>query len=148
MVHCRNPGRVTAASLLACALALCACARQPDPPVARKAPLPAMTESGTPAPTARQKALWETRMQACRKALEDAVPTGLVSNASVDNGRPILWVGPAWKTATQATRERIVRDTACFFVSGDDSRTIKFSVYDVQRDDEVAIWDRTRLVML
>ena len=72
--------------------------------------------------------------------------TQVVSNASVDNGRPILWVGPAWKTTPPATQERVVLDTACFFVSGDETRSIKFSVYDTATDQELAVWNHTYLV--
>lgn len=85
-------------------------------------------------------------MQACRARLEAAVRAKLISNASVDNGRPILWVGPAWKRSPQATREKLVRDTACFFVSGSETQTIRFSVYDTATDRELAVWNHTYLV--
>ena len=70
----------------------------------------------------------------------------IVSNASVDNGRPILWVGTAWKTTPAAMQQKVVRDTACFFLSGDDARTIRFSVYDTASDRELAVWNHTYLV--
>ena len=85
-------------------------------------------------------------MQECRASLEAALPTGLVRNASVDNGRPKLWVGStAWHQATPETRQAIARDTACFFLSGDESKTIRFSVYD-DSDTEVAVWNLSQLV--
>ena len=96
-----------------------------------------------PKPT---KAAMAARFQQCRQKLEAAIPSGLVTNASVDNGRPKLWVGPAWRTATPEVREALARDTACFFLSGDDSSTIKFSIYNAN-GREVAVWNLTHLVM-
>lgn len=84
-------------------------------------------------------------MKACRASLEAALPTGLVRNASVDNGRPKLWVGPAWHRSTPAAKEALARDAACFFLSGDESKTIRFSVYD-DSDREVAVWNLSELV--
>lgn len=89
----------------------------------------------------------EARFQQCRQKLEAAIPTGLVTNASVDNGRPKLWVGPAWRSATPEVQEALARDTACFFLSGDESSTIKFSIYDTATGREVAVWNLTHLVM-
>ena len=86
------------------------------------------------------------RMQECRAKLEAGIPSGLVVNASADNGRPILWVGPAWKKSTTQVKEALARDTACFFLSGDDSKTIKFSVYEQSTDREVAVWNLSHLV--
>jgi hypothetical protein len=85
-------------------------------------------------------------MQACRAKLEAGIPMGMVVNASADNGRPILWVGPAWQRSPVKDREALARDTACFFLSGDDSKTLKFSIYDQSTDREVAVWDRSRLI--
>jgi hypothetical protein len=84
-------------------------------------------------------------MQECRASLEAALPSGLVRNASVDNGRPKLWVGPAWRQSTPAAKEALARNAACFFLSGDESKTIRFSVYD-DNDREVAVWNLSRLV--
>ncbi|MEO6102144.1 MAG: hypothetical protein ABIP44_00720 [Pseudoxanthomonas sp.] len=84
-------------------------------------------------------------MQQCRARLEAGLQTGLVRNASVDNGRPKLWVGPPWHQATAAAKEALARDAACFFLSGDESRTLKFSVYD-DSDEEVAVWNLSQLV--
>ena len=84
-------------------------------------------------------------MQECRASLEAGLPTGLVRNASVDNGRPKLWVGPAWHQSTPAVKEALARDAACFFLSGDESKTIRFSVYD-DNDTEVAVWNLSQLV--
>jgi hypothetical protein len=85
-------------------------------------------------------------MQACRAKLEAGIPMGMVVNASADNGRPILWVGPAWQQSPVKVREALARDTACFFLSGDDSKTLKFSIYDQSTEREVAVWDRSRLI--
>ena len=84
-------------------------------------------------------------MRQCRASLEAAIPTGLVRNASVDNGRPKLWVGPAWGQSTPRVKEALARDAACFFLNGDESKTIKFSVYD-DSDREVAVWNISQLV--
>ena len=86
------------------------------------------------------------RMQECRAKLEAGIPRGLVINASVDNGRPILWVGAAWRKSTQEAKESLARDAACFFLSGDESKTIKFSIYEQSTDREVAVWNLSRLV--
>jgi hypothetical protein len=91
------------------------------------------------------KATANARMKECRASLEVAMPTDLVRNASVDNGRPKLWVGPAWHHSTPAAREALARDAACFFLSGDESKTIRFSVYD-DSDREVAVWNLSQLV--
>lgn len=107
------------------------------------------TTTNTPAVEKKPKptqAAMEARFQQCRQKLEAAIPTGLVTNASVDNGRPKLWVGPAWRSATPAVQEAIARDAACFFLSGDDSSTIKFSIYNAN-GREVAVWNLTHLVM-
>ena len=93
------------------------------------------------------KAQIAARFQQCREKLEAAIAPGLVTNASVDNGRPKLWVGPAWRTATPAVQEALARDAACFFLSGDESETIMFSIYDTANGREVAVWNRTHLVM-
>ena len=85
------------------------------------------------------------RMKECRARLEAALSTDLVRNASVDNGRPKLWVGPAWHQSTLAAKEALARDAACFFLSGDESKTIRFSVYD-DSDREVAVWNLSQLV--
>lgn len=87
----------------------------------------------------------DARMRECRASLEAALPTGLVRNASVDNGRPKLWVGPAWHRSTPAVKEAVAREAACFFLSGDESKTIKFSVYD-DSATEVAVWNLSQLV--
>lgn len=94
---------------------------------------------------APDKAAVDARMRECRANLEATLLTGLVHNASVDNGRPKLWVGPAWRQSTPAQKEALARDAACFFLSGDESKTIKFSVYD-DSGREVAVWNFSRLV--
>ncbi len=124
-----------------------ACARGGDHdavvavPVVPKA-LPAAT-----APPLDPKAV-EARLQQCRAALEAAIAPGFLTNASFDNGRPILWVGPAWKQATPAIRHALARNAACFFRSGDESQPIRYSVYDNASDREVAVWDFTHLLIL
>lgn len=110
---------------------------------------PSATTAIPPPPVKKPKptqAAKEARFQECRQKLEAAIPTGLVTNASVDNGRPKLWVGPAWRTATPDVQEALARDTACFFMSGDESDTIMFSIYDTANGREVAVWNRTHLV--
>ena len=67
-------------------------------------------------------------------------------NASADNGRPILWVGAAWQQKPKKDKESLARDAACFFLSGDESKTLKFSIYDQSTDREVAVWDRSALI--
>ena len=91
------------------------------------------------------KATIEARMRECRASLEAALPSGLVRNASVDNGRPKLWVGPAWHQSTPAAKQALARDAACFFLSGDESKTIRFSIYD-DSDREVAVWNLSQLL--
>lgn len=118
-----------------------ACSPAADAPAssnATLAPAPA-----APPPSPAQAA---ARMQQCRQKLEAGITQGLVVNASADNGRPILWVGPAWENSTAQAKEALARDAACFFLSGEESRTIKFSVYDQSTDREVAVWDLSRLV--
>lgn len=132
--------------VLLCAVALTACACSP---VAEPAAAPAATTI-TPPPVQRAKptkTVMEARFDECRRALEAAIPAGLVTNASVDNGRPKLWVGPAWRNATPAVQEALARDAACFFLSGDESGTIMFSIYDTANGRELAVWNRTHLVM-
>lgn len=146
---CTRTGIATAALLFA--LLPGACSRQADGPSPLGSPAPASTAAPTPvpvvvpAPTARDKATVDARMQECRTRLEAGLSTGLVRNASVDNGRPKLWVGPAWHRSTPAAREALARDAACFFLSGDESKTIRFSVYD-DSDREVAVWNLSQLV--
>ena len=135
-------GAVTAA--LSGALLLTAC----SPPAGKPAnPVPSASPARTaPATVAvRDKVTIDARMKECRASLEAALPTGLVRNASVDNGRPKLWVGPAWHQSTPAAKEALARDAACFFLSGDESKTIRFSVYD-DSDREVAVWNLSQLV--
>lgn len=129
--------------LLAVALATAACS-----PAADQVEPVASTASAVPASKpALSKTQITARFQQCREKLEAAIAPGLVTNASVDNGRPKLWVGPAWRTATPAVQEALARDTACFFLSGDESGTIMFSIYDTANGREVAVWNRTHLVM-
>ena len=115
---------------------------------------PASNDSGAPAAAPQETkavappdpAQLAARLQECRAKLEAGIPLGLVNNASFDNGRPVLWVGPAWKKSTTETKESLAHDAACFFLSGDESKTIKFSIYEQATDREVAVWDSSRLV--
>lgn len=129
--------------LLVVAIIVAACSPATNQTETSAATANAPTAEKKPKPT---KAAMEARFQQCRQTLEAAIPTGLVTNASVDNGRPKLWVGPAWRTATPEVQEALARDTACFFLLGDDSSTIKFSIYNAN-GREVAVWNLTRLVM-
>lgn len=125
---------------------LSACSPAADksaPTAAAPAPAPA------PAVTAPvNKAVAEARLRECSAALKAALKPGLLNNASFDNGRPILWVGPGWKQTTPAIRHSLARDAACFFRSGDESSPIRYSVYDQATDREIAIWDYTHLLIL
>ena len=129
--------------LLVVAMIMTACS-----PAADQTATSATTTNAPPAERKPKpsKVAMEARFQQCRQKLEAAIPSGLVTNASVDNGRPKLWVGPAWRTATPEVQEALARDTACFFLSGDDSSTIKFSIYNAN-GREVAVWNLTHLVM-
>ena len=129
--------------LLAVAMIVAACSPATNQTERSASTANAPTAEKKPKPT---KAAMEARFQQCRQKLEAAIPSGLVTNASVDNGRPKLWVGPAWRTATPEVQEALARDTACFFLSGDDSSTIKFSIYNAN-GREVAVWNLTHLVM-
>lgn len=120
---------------------LFACSPAADAPTA-PAGAPARAETVAPPSPAQAAA----RMQKCREKLEAGIPLGLVINASVDNGRPILWVGPAWQKSTREAKESLARDAACFFLSGDESKTIKFSIYEQTTDREVAVWNLSRLI--
>ncbi len=130
-----------AAVLLAIVFLLVACSRAADTP-ATSAATPAQVATIAPPSPAQAAA----RMQECRAKLEAGIPLGLVINASVDNGRPILWVGPAWQKSTREAKESLARDAACFFLSGDESKTIKFSIYEQATDTEVAVWNLSRLI--
>ena len=129
--------------LLVVAMIMTACSPPADQTATSATTTNAPPAERKPKPT---KAAMEARFQQCRQKLEAAIPSGLVTNASVDNGRPKLWVGPAWRTATPEVQEALARDTACFFLSGDDSSTIKFSIYNAN-GREVAVWNLTHLVM-
>lgn len=120
---------------------LVACSPTADDP-AMSAVAPAHVATVAPPNPAQAAA----RMQECREKLEAGIPLGLVINASVDNGRPILWVGPAWRKSARETKESLARDAACFFLFGDESKTIKFSIYEQATDREVAVWNLSRLV--
>lgn len=139
-----SPGSLKAGaaiSVLSFACLLGACSPAADAPATSSVapPHPEAAAKPNPAQTA-------ARMQECRAKLEAGIPSGMVINASADNGRPVLWVGPAWKKSAQETKESLARDTACFFLSGDESKTLKFSIYDQATDREVAVWDRSRLI--
>lgn len=129
-----------AAVLFLIASLLVACSPAADAPTA-SAVAPARTTVPPPSP-----AQTAARMQECRAKLEAGIPAGLVINASVDNGRPILWVGPAWQKSTREAKELLARDAACFFLSGDESNGIKFSIYEQATDREVAVWNLSRLI--
>ena len=126
---------------LAAVLAACSPAAEENTPAAAPALVP---EASAPV----NKALAEARLRECSAALKAALEPGLLNNASFDNGRPILWVGPAWKGTTPAIRHSLARDAACFFRSGDESNPIRYSVYDQATDREIAIWDYTHLLIL
>ena len=128
------------AALFAIVFLLVACSPADDPAASAAASARVVTAAPrSPAQTA-------ARMQECRTKLEAGIPTGLVINASVDNGRPILWVGPAWQKSTREAKESLARDAACFFLSGDESKSIKFSIYEQTTDREVAVWNLSRLI--
>lgn len=118
-----------------------ACSPAGDAPTA-----PAAAAASTAKIAALDPAKVAARMQECRARLEAGIPTGMVINASADNGRPVLWVGPAWQQSPAKDKESLARDTACFFLSGDESRTLKFSIYEQSTDREVAVWDRSHLI--
>jgi hypothetical protein len=130
-----------AAVLFAIVFLLVACSPAADDPAA-SATAPARVAAVAPSSPAQAAA----RMQECRAKLEAGIPLGLVINASVDNGRPILWVGPAWRKSTPEAKESLAREAACFFLSGDESKTIKFSIYEQSTDREVAVWNLSRLI--
>jgi hypothetical protein len=130
-----------AAVLFPVVFLLAACSPAADDPAASSA-APARVATIAPPNPAQAAA----RMQECRAKLEAGIPLGLVVNASVDNGRPILWVGPAWQKSTREAKESLARETACFFLSGDESKTIKFSIYEQTTDREVAVWNLSRLI--
>lgn len=142
MSRMRSAWRKRRANVLSLSvLLLGACSPASDaPPTPVAAPA---SKAGIEAPDPAKTA---TRMQECRAKLEAGIPSGMVINASADNGRPILWVGPAWEKSAQQAKEALARDTACFFLSGDESKTLKFSIYDQATDREVAVWDRSRLI--
>ena len=137
-------GMGMAAAAFLFVLQLGACSPEAGSPatIAASPPAPATVAPSIVAP---DKATADARMRECRASLEAALPSGLVRNASVDNGRPKLWVGPAWQQSTPAVKEALARDAACFFLSGDESKTIRFSVYD-DNDREVAVWNLSQLV--
>lgn len=135
------PKAAAAISVLSIAFLLGACSPAADAPATSAAAPPHAADIAKPSPT--QTA---ARMQECRAALEAGIPSGMVINASADNGRPVLWVGPAWEKSARKAKESLARDTACFFLSGDESKTLKFSIYDQATDREVAVWDRSRLI--
>lgn len=126
-------------------LALANCTRDDKADVQAKATTPPAAAAVAVPP---DKAVVEARMRGCRATLEAAIAPGLLTNASFDNGRPILWVGPAWKGTTPAVRHALARDAACFFRSGDETRPIRYSVYDNASDREIAVWDYTHLLIL
>lgn len=130
-----------AAALFPLVFLLVACSPAADAP-ATSAAAPAPAATAAPPSPAQAAA----RMQACKAKLEAGISAGLVVNASVDNGRPILWVGPAWKKSTRQGKESLARDAACFFLSGDESKTIKFSIYEQTTDREVAVWNLSQLI--
>jgi hypothetical protein len=132
---------VAVAAMFPLALLLGACSPGPGTVAG---PAGAHKRAATVAPPTPAQAA--ARMQQCRAKLEAGMPVGLVINASVDNGRPILWVGSAWEKRSAQDRESLARDAACFFLSGDESRTLKFSIYDQSTDREVAVWDHSRLI--
>ena len=145
-MHSINRQRSCASAVAAFlfALLLGACSPEAGSPTVAAPPPPAPAQVAPPIATP-DKATAEARMRECRASLEAALPSGLLRNASVDNGRPKLWVGPAWHQSTPAAKEALARDAACFFLSGDESKTIRFSVYD-DSDREVAVWNLSRLV--
>ncbi len=131
-------GRVVLLSLM---LLLGGCSPAADAPTT-----PAATPASTAKVAAPDPVRTAARMQECRAKLEAGIPTGMVINASADNGRPVLWVGPAWQRSPAKDKESLARDTACFFLSGDESRTLKFSIYEQSTDREIAVWDRSHLI--
>ena len=135
------PGTGGAIALLSLVLLLGACSPAADAPIT-PATMPASTAKAAAADPARTAA----RMQECRDKLEAGIAAGMVINASADNGRPVLWVGPAWQRSPAKDKESLARYTACFFLSGDESKTLKFSIYDQSTDREIAVWDRSRLI--
>jgi hypothetical protein len=130
-----------AISVLSVLFLLGACSPAANAPATSAVVPPPVADAAKPSP-----AQTAARMQECRTKLEAGIPSGMVINASADNGRPILWVGPAWEKSARQAKESLARDTACFFLSGDESRTLKFSIYDQATDREVAVWDRSRLI--
>ena len=133
----KTGGRVVLLSLM---LLLGACSPADAPTT------PAATPASAAKVAAPDPARTEARMQECRAKLEAGIPAGMVINASADNGRPVLWVGPAWQRSLAKDKESLARYTACFFLSGDESKTLKFSIYDQSTDREIAVWDRSRLI--
>lgn len=142
----RQPLKWHFAIAVGCLSLLLAACTPSDRPGAAASPVPATVAAPTvPVPTPEQAA---ARLQECRTRLQAAMPLNLVTNASFDNGRPILWVGTAWEASTLHEKEVLAREAACFFLSGDESKTIKFSIYDNASDREVAVWNLSHLVLI
>lgn len=99
------------------------------------------------APVAIRPANADARLEECRAKLKAAVPLDLITNMSFTDGHPKLWVGPTWHKITIDAKEGLAREAACFFLAGDETKAIRFPIYDGMTGKEIAAWNYTKLVV-
>lgn len=108
-------------------------------PVAAASPAP----QAAPAPVDRAAA--DARLESCRAKLKQAQEIDLLTNMTFEGGKPKVWVGRTWNDIPVDAKEGFAEVAACFFVAGDEGRTITFPIYDGRSGKQIATWRFTRL---
>ena len=87
----------------------------------------------------------DKRLEECRAKLKAAVPINLLKDMTFKGGVPKVVIGPTWYKIDFNAKTGFARTAACFFLAGDESKSITFGVYDHMTGKKVATWEFTRL---
>lgn len=117
----------------------------------RDAPAPATRrvagsspEAMTPSISTAEKA---ANFERCRSKLKAAAELGLLADMSFDDGRPRVVIGRTWYGIDHTAKTGLAETAACFFLTGDTTRAIRFDIRDNLTGNVVASWSGTRLTV-
>lgn len=87
----------------------------------------------------------DKRLEDCRAKLKAAVPLDLLKDMTFKEGVPKVVIGPTWYKLDFDSKTGFAKTAACFFLAGDESKSITFGIYDNMTGKKVATWEFTKL---
>jgi hypothetical protein len=106
------------------------------------------TETAAPAPAPAQTVRtpeMDQRFEECRATLKQAVALRLLTDMGFDGPRPKFVVSRHWNALDFNAKSELTRTAACFFLTGDSSKSIAFDVRDSMTNRVIAKWRYTEL---